>query len=171
MRCRRINKNLLSFYNNELTKTDKEKVKLHLETCSNCRGEYDVLINTINTINDLEDVELSPDFNSRLEEKIVALDREQIKKAGLISSLRSLWEYPLFSPERLWPEVAACVLAMLFISLIQFSWPIVNLDYPITKWPAARNFDLREISLNYNFLGISLQNRNGDISLRIHVGS
>lgn len=161
----------MAFYNNELTKTDKEKIKLHLETCSHCKKEYEALINTINTLKDLDDVDLSLDFNSRLEEKISALDREQMKKTGLMSSLRSLWKYFIFSPEKLWPKVAAGVLAMLFIGFIQFSWSMVSLDYPVTKWPAARNFALREISLNYNFFGISLENRNGEISLRMHVGS
>lgn len=171
MRCRRVNKYLLAFYNSELNKTDTEKVKLHLEKCPRCRKEYSALAYTINAMKNLQDVELSSDFTDRLDKKIMALENELDKKRGIGCSLRNLWEYVLLSPERFLPKAAFSILILLFVGLAEISLNFADLEWNIAKLPVMERSILREINLNYGFFEIGMENRDGNIALKMCLGS
>jgi hypothetical protein len=171
MRCRRINKYLLGFYNNELSKTDTEKIRLHLEKCPRCRKEYNAVAYIITAMKDLQDVELSPDFAIGLDEKIMAFENELDKRRGIGYSLKNLWECVLLSPERFWPKAAFCILSIFFVGLAEVSWNLDGLECGIIKLPAMESSNLRGISLNHSFLEIGMENRDGNIALMVRVGS
>ena len=171
MRCAHIKKDLLAFQNNELTQLENEKIRAHLEICPHCQSEYKAMINTIEALKALPDLETSDDFNLRLTEKIIALEKNVTQEKGLRYLLRNCRDYLIFSPEKLWPKVAAGILTILFLYFSQLSWTSATLTYSLAKGPTIKGFGVKEISLTYNFLKIGVENRDGAIDLKIEVGS
>lgn len=171
MRCKQIRKKLFAFRNNELTRVENEKIERHLEICPHCQSEYKAMINTIETLKALPDLETSSGFNLRLTEKIISLGVRPGEEKAVRYLLRNWREYLIFSPEKLWPKVAAGILTILFLCFAQLYWTAGALNYPLAKGPAIKNFGLKEISLTYNFLKIGVENRDGNINLKVQVGS
>lgn len=171
MRCKSVSKYFLPFYDSNLKRIDSRRLKVHLNICSSCRKEYDAFTSTIKALKRLEEVSPSPDFDERLNKKIIMDEREGDKKRTPKLFLKSFWENLLFSPERFWLKISAGILAICFISLIQFPWHITSLDYPIIRCHKIKGFVLKEISLNYNFFEIGIENKNGNITFKMYIGT
>jgi len=94
MKCRKVRPYLFSYFKNELSRDEKEKIKLHLESCPDCArdslevGRVSSLVKT-----SLETLTPSPDFNQKLLFEIQKLSLEKAKevKSSSYFPLRIRW--------------------------------------------------------------------------------
>ena len=83
MNCRRIQKRLSAYQDEEIAGEERERIAAHLEECPSCRRSYAELDLLWQSLEKSPDVEASRDFNQRLSERINA-----------VSEPRSRWRFP-----------------------------------------------------------------------------
>lgn len=92
MKCNQVRKKLSAFIDEQLETTEKEQILRHLNQCSTCTKEMEILKNTWNLLEVWEGIKTSEDFELKFWEKIKV---EEKKKPSLITTLRELFRIPL----------------------------------------------------------------------------
>jgi hypothetical protein len=116
MRCRKVRSYLSSYCRGELPQGRQKAVLEHLNLCPDCRREESVCREMESTLGRLESYRVSPDFNSRLLDRIA---RERFKEARTKAFLPR--RAPVVRWERLAPVVAitCLMLGMVFFGGIE----------------------------------------------------
>jgi hypothetical protein len=81
MKCRKVRPYLFSYFRNELSESEKEKIKFHLESCPDCARES-VEVERVNSLvkTSLETLTPSPNFNQKLLLEIQKLTLEKAEE-------------------------------------------------------------------------------------------
>jgi hypothetical protein len=79
MSCRKVRLCLFSYFKDELSENEKEKIRLHLENCPDCAREAHEVESVLSLIkNSLETLTPSPDFNQKLLSEVQKLSSETV---------------------------------------------------------------------------------------------
>lgn len=77
MKCKEVNKKLVSYINNELSNTENENVKSHLESCAICNEIVVELQNTMNLFDDRITLQPNPFLYTRILQELNILHTVQ----------------------------------------------------------------------------------------------
>ncbi len=113
MKCDAI-RNLMSAYiDKDLNDIEKTAFEKHLAQCSECREEYELLLELVLECNNVEDVELPEGFREELHERLAA---EKANKAGFINRIG----------KNRWKAAAGLVAAVLVVAVGIGSMDLLN---------------------------------------------
>ncbi|HEQ98006.1 MAG TPA: hypothetical protein ENO22_01545 [candidate division Zixibacteria bacterium] len=84
--CKEIKDRLIEFIDGELESSLEKDFRSHLDECEDCRNLYARFKAVYTSAGKPEEIELSPDFMSRLEERVEKYEDEKV-------SLVEIWEY------------------------------------------------------------------------------
>ena len=80
------NEKINLFFSDELSQKEKEELFKHLETCSHCKEDFEIMNQMKNELSSLEQVELPKDFNSKLHQRLNhTFKNEKISKFEIYS--------------------------------------------------------------------------------------
>jgi hypothetical protein len=154
MKCRKVRPYLFSYFKNELSDDEKERIKLHLESCPDCARES-LEVERVSSLvkNSLETLTPSPDFNQKLLleiQKLTLEEAEEVKGRFNFSLLTS--HFPLKIRWALAGSLAVIILA----SVIWFTHKPASFKPEATftenKTTGGIQFVNREDSLNQELL-------------------
>lgn len=113
MKCRKVRPYLFSYFKNELSEDEKEKIKFHLESCPDCARdslEVERVSSLVKT--SLETLTPSPDFNQKLLFEIQKLSLEKAEEVKSPSNFSLLtFHFPLRVRWALAGSLAVIILA------------------------------------------------------------
>ena len=118
MFCKYIQKNLSAYLDGELSRVSKHLIKKHILSCENCRRKLEFFIWVIRLTEKKENYQLSNDFVSNLEQKII--------KSKVDTKKQSIFKLSL-------KKVICCfgvVFIMVGIYFLLFK-PLHKLEYPM----------------------------------------
>jgi predicted anti-sigma-YlaC factor YlaD len=84
--CNEIKERLIEFIEGELENSQERDFQKHLDECEECRALYNKFAAVYISADQPEELELSPDFMSRLEERVEKYEDEKV-------SLSEIWDY------------------------------------------------------------------------------
>lgn len=91
MDCKKINKKIIFYIDNELNQSEKDKVQKHIETCKKCKETYNLLLASMNIISVEKNKKVNPFIATPILEKINLLKQpKQVYKKVLQPVLASL---------------------------------------------------------------------------------
>jgi len=96
MTCKNIKSELVHFIYGEVTPEIKTDIKEHLSICSECKREFDSLVNTREMLNNWKDITPSEEFQRILNESLKVCDREEdvsnleLIKGAIFSMIKTL---------------------------------------------------------------------------------
>ena len=108
MVCRKVERLLMKFVEGELSGKVKEEVARHLDICSNCRKERDLILESWQMLDNYNAPKVREDFTSSLMRRIHSEQSEII---------RVKYPFPRFILRRLVPVFASVIVAVLVWSL------------------------------------------------------
>lgn len=111
MNCIEFVENISLYIDGDMNEEEKKEFELHLSECSNCRQEYEFMINIIREVKEQEQVELPDNYRFELRRKLKEVSKEE-KREKKIN-----W------------RVLSTVAAGLVIMLISFSMLSNNLPF------------------------------------------
>ncbi|MBN1252474.1 MAG: zf-HC2 domain-containing protein [Bacteroidales bacterium] len=85
MKCKEVNKELIFYTDNNLSKEKKQAIENHLKTCAHCRNLYNVFKESFEIIEKEKIKELDSFFYSHLSEKINQIENKKEKVIWLKS--------------------------------------------------------------------------------------
>jgi predicted anti-sigma-YlaC factor YlaD len=77
MKCKKIKKLISKYFDSALQQEEKDMLFSHIEQCSNCKLEFEILSKIYNNLPEYKDVELQTSLESRIFAKI---EEQQNKK-------------------------------------------------------------------------------------------
>ncbi len=114
MNCQNVRTELTAYTSGQLSKSERQKVDAHLQSCPSCRRELELLESTRNVLKSWSDAEPPPDLAARLEAR---LSKEDSRKKPIIyfrwPSFK--WAYFLFT--------AACLAGSIYFGIHFFLSP------------------------------------------------
>ncbi|NIP42082.1 MAG: zf-HC2 domain-containing protein [candidate division Zixibacteria bacterium] len=84
--CKEIKDRLIEFIEGNLEDSQEKDFRKHLDECQECRALFNRFEAVYNSADESEEIELSPDFMNRLEERVEKYEDEKV-------SLSEIWEY------------------------------------------------------------------------------
>ncbi len=72
MECSRVMELLSEYADDELDSETSDEIRKHMESCSSCKYEYELLMGVIDNCRRLGEVDLPGDFNKNLHEKLIS---------------------------------------------------------------------------------------------------
>lgn len=90
MKCETISDLMSAYIDKDLNDIEKTAFEKHIAQCSECREEYELLLEMVLECNRIEEAELPEGFRQELHEKLTA---EKAKKTGFINKIsKSKWK-------------------------------------------------------------------------------
>ncbi len=79
MKCKTVNKNLILYFNNEISEEKKNVIQNHLKTCNACYRLYSELEATYNLIGTTEKLSPNPFLYTSINQKLINLKNKENK--------------------------------------------------------------------------------------------
>jgi hypothetical protein len=132
MNCRRVRRFLFSYFKNELSEDEKEKIKFHLESCPDCARES-LEVERVSSLvkTSLETLTPSPDFNQKL---LLELQKLTLEKAEEVKGRFNLSLLTSHFPLRVRWALAGSLAVIILASVLWFAHrPVPNKPEAISK--------------------------------------
>ncbi len=101
MRCRKIKKNLIAYFDQELKTKEMEEIKNHIYSCENCKCEYEILIKNFNNLKTMKEIEPGKLFEQNFYIKLNKAKLDARKQVNIIDKIKEFftlnWKIPAFS--------------------------------------------------------------------------
>ncbi len=134
MKCEHIRELMSAYIDNEINEVDKIKFEKHIAECTECKEEYELLMDIVKECSDIDEVELPEDFREELHNK---LQKAKESKSRRFSS---------FIRKNRWQTITASSIAAVLIFAIAFG----ALNAPMSKGELAQSSEA-----NYGDRGVS----------------
>jgi len=96
MKCKKANKKLTLYFNNELSVAEDEAIKNHLKNCENCYNLYSELKTTYNLIGKKETLKPNPFLYTRINQQLINIKNKE-NQSVLIPAYRKVLQTVLLS--------------------------------------------------------------------------
>lgn len=152
MNCKDFKENISSYIDNELNEISNKEFELHFLNCSNCRREYEYMVDIVKNIRNQEQVELPDNYRFELNRKLKEAVKEDKKiNWKVISSI-----------------AAGFIVMIISFSMLTDNFKFMNYKSEITSQdmaPKASNIEKHEenMALDTN-QNIVMTSRKEDIS-------
>ena len=172
MRCSAVEKRISAYMSDELPERECRQIEAHLQTCANCKNEYDALVRTCSALRRWEDREPSAGFLHTVRERIARNEgRETYGRSGVDAFIRKTKQrfvYPVWTTVL---RAAAVIVLLLFTLGTHVPWATKESVWHLGKRPQGTSGGVREIRVNFNFLQVGLEERQGRLALKTRFGS
>jgi len=154
---------LSAYVSGDLSEKESAKMKVHLESCNNCKKEYAAMGKMVKLLQAIPKVETPPETYDSLIRRISSLPQEKTPEFGFRKIIIDGWQWKLVS--------AAIAVAIIIITSI-YSKPPLNME--VSGFPSIVQTDNVNFKIKLNFApqiaSLQILNVSGDVLSSIPFG-
>ncbi|MCE1246674.1 MAG: zf-HC2 domain-containing protein [Firmicutes bacterium] len=137
MNCNEVKKIMAEFVQGDLPEKESGDVQVHIDSCPECRYEYEAFIKTWDILDEWKAVEPSPDFTARFLTKVMAQEKPArtehnsiVERLGIIFRNMFTFRVPAWSAALL---IAAAIFLAQYFNPPQVVERVVYREVPVVE--------------------------------------